>query len=85
MEEILYIMLPLLAIAMWIGFNLLNNYFLSKKRDNHSRIKFEARKRHIEEDHNNRLTKCEDSKFLWKINTDEGIKKRLKNQARAKR
>lgn len=85
MEKLLYILLPLLAIIVWISFNLIENHFLGKKKDNRSRIKFEARKPHLKEDHNRRLTESESSDFLWNKNFDDSIQRKLRKQAESKR
>lgn len=84
-KVIMYVTLPILVIAIWIGYNLFENYSLKKKNDNQSKIKVEARRPHLEEDHNRRLTKSEDSEFLWENSLDDGIQKKLKKQAEAKR
>ncbi|MBE6678814.1 MAG: hypothetical protein E7597_08485 [Ruminococcaceae bacterium] len=85
MEKLLYVLIPFVAIVIWVCFNLLDAHILSKKKDNASRIKAEARRPHLEVDHNKRLTQQECSDFLWNRNFDDGIQRKLRKQAEAKR
>lgn len=86
MDIKIYIIASVLSILAGIGFTYLEKYLLLHKKDTRSKIKKEARLIHYEEDHNSRLTHTADSMFLWSTESvDEGIQKKLKCQAEAKR
>lgn len=82
MEKLICVFVALALMAIYICINIFNNNRLRRRTDNRSRVKAEARRKHYEEDNNNRLTKDlvpQELPFLWNCRKiDDNISKLLK-------
>lgn len=84
METLKIVVILLCLLIAWVMGSCIENAFLRKKRDTHSKIVRETRKEGHMVDHNKRLTNADSSSF-WKGGVDDaGIVKKINKRMEEK-